>query len=185
MLPAAYIPFFAASMGAAGALIGLLFIAISIAPERTVGDTAAPVRAALAGNGFTALTDVFFISFVGLIPKPTIGPVLILVGTLSCVSTLRLAINLLRGRNGKRLSPMQFVRRTSLVATSLLIYGLQVWQGAQMVRASHLTSDAFAIVTILIILVYGLALVRMWALLGARRDSMFAWLSVLNDLDDD
>jgi membrane associated rhomboid family serine protease len=64
MLPAAYIPFFAASIGASGALIGLLFIAISIAPERTVGTMATPERAAVAGAAFTARSNVFFIALV-------------------------------------------------------------------------------------------------------------------------
>lgn len=184
MLPTAFIPFFAASMGAAGALIGLLFIAISIAPERTVGKTAPPERAALAGNAFTALTNVFFISFVGLIPRATVGPVTVTLGILSCVATIRLTINLLWTSEGRKsLTPTRLVRRMSLVAASLVIYGLEIWQGGQMVWAGVRTNDAFANITILIVLVYGLALMRMWSLLGARKDSFFAWFNILNDLD--
>lgn len=184
MLPAAYIPFFTASMGAAGALIGLLFIAISIAPERTVGKAAPPERVALAGNAFTALTNVFFVSLVALIPLATVGAVLILMGVLSCVATIRLAVNLLTGagRGGRRLSPLQIVRRLSLVLASLVIYGLQIWQGAQITAGAHGIA-AYSGAAILIVSIYGLALVRMWNLLGARKDSILAWFSVLNDLD--
>lgn len=183
MLPTAFVPFFAASMGAAGALIGLLFIAISIAPERTVGKAAAPERAALAGNAFTALTNVFFISLVALIPIAGVGPIVTLMGALSCAATVRLAISLLRRRaDGKRLTLTQLARRMSLIVASLVIYGLETWQGAQVATTSN--ADAIVVVTLLLVSIYGLALTRMWSLLGARKDSIFAWLNVLNDLEE-
>lgn len=183
MIPTAFAPFFTASVGAAGALIGLLFIAISIAPERTVGKTAAPERAALAGNAFTALTNVFFISLVALIPIAGVGPIVTLMGALSCVATLRLTVSLLRRHaDGKRLTLTQLARRMALVVASLVIYGLETWQGAQVPTTSN--ADAITVVTFLIVATYGLALARMWSLLGARKDSIFAWLNVLNDIED-
>ncbi|HEX8994849.1 MAG TPA: hypothetical protein VF812_02340 [Ktedonobacterales bacterium] len=185
MLPAAYIPFFTGSMGAAGALIGLLFIAVSIAPERTVGKAAAPERAALAGNAFTALTNVFFISLVALIPQATMGAILIVMGTLSCLATVRLAVNLLMGSGAaRRLSAPRIMRRSSLALASLTIYALEIWQGAQIVATGTHGGARFSAVAVLIVTVYGLALVRMWNLLGARNDSILAWFSVLNDLDE-
>ncbi len=186
MIPAGFIPFFTASAGAAGALIGLLYIAISIAPERTVGKSATPEREAVVANAYTALTNVFFITLVALIPAPSLGSVLLLVGVLSFVATLRLARNLFMGRwRGEgRLSPMQVARRLVLVMASLLIYGAQVWLGAQVQWAHIPVSGAFGVAAVQIVGVYGLALLRMWSLMGARKDSLFAWLSVLNDLDD-
>lgn len=185
MLPASFVPFFAASMGAAGALIGLLFIAISIAPERTVGKAAAPERAAVAGNAFTALSDVFFISLVALIPTPAFGYVVAVMGALSCVATLRLAFNLLQpGADGKRLTLLQVARRMSLVLASIIIYGMQVWQGIQVPRGPTHDTDAFIFVAFLLVAVYGIALARMWSLLGARKNSLFAWLNVLNDIEE-
>ena len=185
MLPAAFVPFFAASMGAAGALIGLLFIAISIAPERTVGKAAAPERAALTGNAFTALVNVFFISLVALIPTAGVGPVVGLMGAFSCVATSRLAINLLLRRDdGKRLTLTQLARRLSLIVASLVIYGLEIWQGFQLPTTANVNPDAIIFVAFLIVATYGLALTRMWSLLGARKDSVFAWLNVLNDIEE-
>lgn len=185
MVPASFTPFFAASMGAAGALIGLLFIAISIAPERTVGKAATPERAALAGNAFTALSDVFFISLVALIPTPAFGPIVGLMGALAFVATLRLAYKLLHpGADGKRLTLAQIVRRMSLVAASLIIYGLQVWQSFEVPGGSPHDTDVFVFISSLIVATYGIALARMWSLLGARKDSLFAWLNVLNDIEE-
>ncbi|HEY7849750.1 MAG TPA: hypothetical protein VIC27_06770 [Ktedonobacterales bacterium] len=187
MIPAAYIPFFAASVGASGALIGLLFIAISIAPERTVGKTAEPEREAIAGNVFTALSNVFFIGLVALIPVPALGYVLVIIGVSSCLATIRLAGRLFtEGKpTRRRLGLPGVARRLALVAASLVIYGSEVWWGAQTLLGAARRDDAIIATAFLIVGGYGLVLVRMWALLGARRQSIFSWLSVLNVADEE
>ena len=185
MLPAAYTPFFTAAVGSAGALIGLLFIAISIAPERTVGKSATPEREALAGNAFTALSNVFFISLVALIPAVTLGGALFALGGLSCVATIRLAASLFAGRWRRgRLSLVQIIRRFALVAASLTIYGTEVWLGARSLWGAEPTTTTFSAAAILIVGGYGLVLVRMWSLLGAQKDSFLAWFSLLNDVEE-
>jgi len=185
MLPAAYIPFFTAAVGSAGALIGLLFIAISIAPERTVGKSATLERAALAGNAFTALSNVFFISLVALIPAVMLGGALFALGIMACIATVRLATHLFSGgwRKG-RLGLVQIIRRFALVAASLTIYGMEVWLGARSLWGSEPTGTTFSAASILIVGGYALVLVRMWSLLGAHKDSFLAWFSLLNDVDD-
>ena len=145
---------------------------------------AAPERAALAGNAYTALVNVFFISLVALIPTAGVGPVVALMGALSCVATSRLAINLLRRDDGKRLTLTQLARRLSLIVASLVIYGLEIWQGFQIPTTANVNPDAIIFVAFLIVATYGLALTRMWSLLGARKDSVFAWLNVLNDIEE-
>jgi len=187
MLPAAYIPFFAASVGASGALIGLLFIAISIAPERTVGKTATPEREAVAGNAFTALSNVFFIGLVALVPEPGLGYALVIVGVSSALATIRLARRLFAGRGAQRqrLGPLDVARRLALVVASLFIYGTEVWWGMAMLLGAAHHNDPFIATSFLIVGGYGLVLLSMWSLLGARRESVFGWLSVLNDLDSE
>src|SRR5436309_3446471 len=49
--------FFLASSGASAALIGLLFVAVSIAPEKVFGSDAEAVRQAQALSAFTALVN--------------------------------------------------------------------------------------------------------------------------------
>src|SRR5260370_14693635 len=73
MVTAEYQPFLTSSVAASAALIGLLFVSISIAPERVFGEKAESARIAQALSSFTALTNVFFISFASLIPKLPIG----------------------------------------------------------------------------------------------------------------
>ena len=61
------------SAGAAAALIGLLFVAISIAPEHTILEDAPIERQGVASSTFTALVNAFFISVAALIPGANLG----------------------------------------------------------------------------------------------------------------
>src|SRR6266700_1855399 len=73
MVPAAFANFFVASTGAGAALVGLLFVALSIAPEQTVLEGASLEKRALATSAFTALLNAFFISLAALIPSSNLG----------------------------------------------------------------------------------------------------------------
>ena len=61
MIPAEFTNFFIASAGAGAALVGLLFVAVSLAPEQIVTRGAPVERRAVAGSAFTALINAFFI----------------------------------------------------------------------------------------------------------------------------
>ncbi len=63
-----YHDLFVASTGAAAAFIGLLFVAISIAPENVFGAVARREKSIRAQRAFIALGNVFFISLIALVP---------------------------------------------------------------------------------------------------------------------
>src|SRR5437867_4948576 len=65
--------FLSRQLRASAALIGLLFVAVSIAPETVFGSDAEAVRQAQALSAFTALANAFFISMASLIPDVRIG----------------------------------------------------------------------------------------------------------------
>lgn len=76
MVPSSFSNYFSAMVGAGGALIGLLLVAISIHPERTLGSRADAQRQAVAANAFSAMVNAFFVSAAGLIPgRNVIGPI--------------------------------------------------------------------------------------------------------------
>jgi len=68
MVPPELSNYFLATAGAGAALIGLLFVAVSIAPEQIVTRRAPMERQAVAASTFTALLNAFFISLGALIP---------------------------------------------------------------------------------------------------------------------
>ncbi len=73
MVPPEFANFFIASASAGGALVGLLFVAVSIAPEQIVAAQAPIERQAVATSAFTALMNAFFISLFALIPISTLA----------------------------------------------------------------------------------------------------------------
>jgi hypothetical protein len=60
MVPAEFNNFFVASASAGAALVGLLFVAVSIAPEHIVMANAPIERRAMSSSSFTALLNAFF-----------------------------------------------------------------------------------------------------------------------------
>jgi len=162
--PSAYQPFFAASMGVAAALLGLLFVAVSIAPERTVGAGAPVERQVVAESVFTALVNAFFVSMGGAIPDFNIGSVALALSAFALFQTVLAAW---------RLWPRQFalrllIQRLVLVVVALAIYGLQFSDAFNLARAPSPGLQIGSEANFLFAL-YAFALGRSWELLGARR----------------
>jgi hypothetical protein len=175
MITQTFTAYFAASAGAGAALIGLLFVAISIAPERTVMPEAPIQRQATATSAFTALVNAFFVSLSALIPGDSFGWAAAALAAFSLLNTLSLGARVLRHGGG----PMDYARHASPILLSLLVYGFELYYG---IRLAHNPADRDAPYAIADVLlgVYGFSLLRAWQLLGARRYGFFSWLSSLN-----
>ena len=178
MVPEAFINFFLASSGAAAALVGLLFVAVSIAPEHIVQANAPIERQAMAASSFTALLNAFFISLGALIPL-NIGTVIVLMSTIGLINSSFLAWNLLKER-GKWLN---VVRRVFLILASFIIYGFEFHTGILIIREPDIVGN-FYVLAALLLSVYGIGLTRAWQLLGARRYGIGGWLSPLRVLNE-
>lgn len=161
MIPAGYENFLIASTQASAALTGLLFVAVSIAPHRVFGERSEPDRQAQALSAFTALVNVFFISFAGLIPNQSIGLSTVVLGGLAVIQTLSLL----------RLLPGWWRQHTMLqglllFAGSCVLYGYEIATGLQIWSRPSDTHALTALFDILLF-AYGLGLARAWQVLGA------------------
>ena len=182
--------FFMASSGAAAALLGLLFVAVSIAPERTVASGAPLARQAVAASTFSAMLNAFFISLIALLPNSdprsasNAGIGAAILGTLGLVNSLRLAWMLLKEVLKEWRGWMSLVRRAFLVVAAGVIYGYELYYGGRLIAQP---TDIGALYTLagLIVAVYGVGLTRAWELLGAQRFGITGWLSVLGDHEDE
>src|SRR6266436_1566322 len=114
MVPPQFLDFFIASTGAGAALAGLLFVAVSLAPEQMVTRRAPMERQAVTGSAFTALINAFFISLFALIPHFNIGSGIVPFSSLCLVTSLIQAWHLLRLRKGWQ----SLLRRAFLVLLS-------------------------------------------------------------------
>jgi hypothetical protein len=178
MVPPQFTNFFLASSGAAAALVGLLFVAISVAPEHIVQANAPIERQAMAASSFTALLNAFFISLAALIPL-NIGTVILLMSTIGLINSSFLAWNLLKER-GRWLN---VARRVFLILVSFIIYGFEFYNAIVIIREPD-TVGNFYVLAGLLLGVYLIGLTRAWQLLGARRYGLGGWLSPLRELDE-
>jgi len=179
VVPPEFLNFFIASTGAGGALVGLLFVAVSLAPEQMVTRQAPVERQAVAGSAFTALINAFFISLTTLIPHFNIGTLIVIISLLSLLTSLIQAWSLMRLRKGWQ----SFLRRAFLVSLSLGLYGLELREGVGLI--SDPTQVGFVYGLLFVLLgAFALGLTRAWELLGAQRYGFGGWLSPLQDVHE-
>jgi hypothetical protein len=154
---AEYHDFFAASVGAAAGLIGLLFVSVSIAPERTFGASADRVRRADAERAFTAFANVFFVSLAALLPRSSVGAIAT-IAAIALIQVARLAISAWRARG-------ETVPWKELGLLSIAIYGLQLWLALRLISGAEIRDGLIWVVFGL----YSYALGTAWSLLGSRK----------------
>lgn len=149
--------FFSASVGASAALVGLLFVAVTLAPARVFGLEAHPKRRADAGRAFIALGNVFFVSLAGLIPQDGIG-VMLVVAVFSCVRLIREAI----------IASRIYSIREAVLSYGFASLGIYVAEFILVLRVA-LGYDSSMVGLIYVIFgLYAFALHASWRLLGAH-----------------
>lgn len=188
MVPTTFANFFLATAGAGDALIGLLFVAISINPERTFGPGAARERQGVAANAFTALVNAFFVSTGALIPGTNVGAVALVLGFVGILNSLALGLRLVRHQLGQQQRktplPLRLGRVLFMVAASLALYGYELSIAWRLLSAPTDVGSVYALASVLMG-VYGLGLLRAWELLGAPRSGLTGWLNPLANLEEE
>ena len=155
-----YTQFFSGTATVAGALVGLLFVALSVAPERLRGTTGSVEHQAIAATAFTALVDALFVSLIGLQPGDGLRYGAVALGGLGLTSSCGLAVRLWRARRTEALSR----RWPYLLGLIIAVYAAQVISG---IVVSSESSEADLTVTFLYVL-FGVGISRSWELLGLR-----------------
>jgi hypothetical protein len=163
MVPDSFTNFFIASASAGAALLGLLFVSISISPEDKIAEDAPIERRTSAQGALTLLINAFFLSLASLLPSNFGIPVTIF-ATLSFVLTLQNSINLLRPHpDASKLSSRLFI-----ALANLLTYVAQGYYGILLIMNPNNPVPVFALTNLLLV-VYVLGIVRAWQLLGGVR----------------
>ena len=161
MIPAEYSNFLVASTQASAALIGLLFVAVSIAPERVFGAGSEAARRAMALSSFTALANIFFISSGSLIPYLTFGVMVVVAGGVALSQSLSLLTLL-----GSWRREGTFFRGLTLFVISAGLYAYQIVIGVQLLYSPSSPGLLTAIES-LMLGIFAVGLARAWELLGA------------------
>jgi hypothetical protein len=163
MLPDDLRDFFVASAGVAGALIGLLFVAISVSAGRLAdGEAAAPVHRIRAGAALTAFTNALTISLFALIPGQRLAWTAVAVAGAGLAFIVASLLSLIRFR-------LLWSRR---VREAVFLVGLVVVLVVQLISGLRLhvrPSDAGIVNTIAVLVVVSflIGITRAWELIGA------------------
>ena len=156
-----YTNFFLGSVTVAGALTGLLFVALSVAQTRGRG-LESTERQAVAATAFTALVDSLWISLVALMPGSAqhnggIATASFLLGVLGVTSTASLTVRLWRARSEKELSR----RWPLLLPLILLMYAAQA-------ITAYTSPDPDRTGSTFVLVFFAVGIIRSWELLGLR-----------------
>ncbi len=160
MVPSDFEAFFAAAAGVAGALVGLLFVAISVSPNwgNTEHQALLDVR---AGVAFSALSDALVVSLFALVPGLALGGPALAVGLLGLSSCVGLALVL------RRTSPAPSGAQLLFIALQGAVFLFQAGV------ATHLLvdpgdADDVRTLAVLTVVFFIVGMARAWQLIGAR-----------------
>ncbi|MDQ2816100.1 MAG: hypothetical protein M3Z75_30720 [Actinomycetota bacterium] len=156
MVLAEFTGYFTAAAAAAGVLIGLLFVAVSLRSDTIFGAGAPAMGQAQAGSAFTSLANCFFVSLVALIPNAGLGSIAIIMSVLSLVATVRLHGQVTR----QELHLMMLV-------LSLLTFLFQLVIGILLVLSPGDQSPVYSLAYLEIAL-FAVALSRAWGLVQGK-----------------
>ena len=163
-----YEPFFTVSSGASAAILGLLFVAVTVVNSDDADPRTRERRTVLAGSAFLALIDAFFVSMVAL----TGGAVLfgissLVMATVGLLATSRLMRRAARAGNFSRGFP---TRRLNIAFASISAGGYSVQLGLGVALIADERSSALQRALVLLIVgLYGSALARAWEVMGIGR----------------
>jgi energy-coupling factor transporter transmembrane protein EcfT len=156
--------FFQASASVAGALIGLLFVAISVAPERILGPKASDVHGVRAAATLTAFSNALTVVLFGLIPGFDAGGAAVVVAV---IGLLFISAALLRVFTGWRAKQIQLVDVTFLVGL-LAVFVVQLLAGVGLSRHHGDLGDLQVLCT-LVVVCFLIGIERAWELVGGPR----------------
>lgn len=157
MVPDSFQAFFVASAGAGAALVGLLFVAISLQPERVFGASANLTHQLRATGAYLALVNAFLLSIIALIPGADLT---------FPAAALALVALLNTGRQS-----LQFIRRHEQAGLSagvvtfggLVIYLAELWIAYELMQG---VPGAIIGLCNVVVGIYTIGLLRSWELMG-------------------
>ncbi len=151
-----------ASASVAGALIGLLFVAISVAADRLAREEgAAQLHRVRAAAALTAFINVLAVSLFSLVPGHKIGPAALVMAIAGLVFVLAALLSLIRLRQVRLGTSHDALFLIGLI----LVFVFQLIEGADVV-AHPRDAGSVNTIAILVIVCALIGVARSWELIG-------------------
>jgi hypothetical protein len=162
MVPENVHDFFVACASVAGALIGLLFVAISVAAERLAREEArAQIHRIRAAAALTAFVDALAVSLFSLIPGQKIGPTAVAAASSGIVFVAAALLALIRVHQLRRGVLLDVVFLFGLLIT----FVVQLINGADVLAQPGNSSAVYTIAS-MVIICFLIGIARAWELIG-------------------
>ena len=160
MVPDDLHDFFVAAAGVAGALIGLLFVAISVVGDKLTSHDDGPLHRVRAAAALTAFTNALVVALFALVPGDLADAALtIAVVGLVFVGAALLSLRRLRGFEWRMLWDLAFLAGLVAVFVQQLLAGIRLHGGEQV----HSTVATLAT---LVVICFLIGIARAWQLIG-------------------
>ena len=167
MVPDNFHDFFVAAASVAGALIGLLFVAITVAGERLARVRAeTQIHRIRATAALTAFTNALTVSLFALIPGHKVGPTAVAVSAVGLTFVTAVLLSLVRLGLLRRGQMRRGTARDALFLLGLVvIFAIQLAEGVVII-ASPDNTGAVDTIAILVIVCFLGGIGRSWELIG-------------------
>jgi hypothetical protein len=162
VVPESVRDFFLASGGAAAALIGLLFVAVSVSWQQFARAKAeGQLHRVRASAALTAFTNALAVSLFALIPGHKIGPVAAAVAVVGLMFVAASLLSLIR------LRPLRWgILRDALFLIGLVVtFVIQLIEGIDVIARPG-DSGAVNTIAILVVVCFLIGVARAWELIG-------------------
>jgi hypothetical protein len=164
--------FFVASASVAGALIGLLFVAISVAPERVLGPEASEVHGVRAAATLTAFSNALTVSLFALVPGFHVGGPATAVALVGLVFILRALLSVTPSWRAGRFQ----WRDLSFLVGQFILFIVQLVAAIKLDQNESSSGDLQTI-CVVVVVCFLIGIERAWELVGGPHFSIGRFLA--------
>jgi hypothetical protein len=180
VIPDGFHDFFVAAAGVAGALVGLLFVAVSVTQERLAKEGESQLHRVRASAALTSFSNALAVSLFVLIPGIGIAWPAITVASLGLFFVTASLMSLIRLRGQHHTSP----RDALFLAGQAIAFVIQLIAGISAVD-SGVDASATRAVAIIVIVSFLIGIARAWELIGGPEIGLFRELALLGHRDSE
>ena len=173
MIPADFSAFFISMAGVGATLFGLIFVAVSIAPESFATEKAPLDRQVKATAAYTALLNPLIISLFALVPHQQIGIAVMTASLISLANTFTLALSLLQNKEQR----YERVRHSLFILGGFTLYGYETYFAVRLLQFPQEIFGFYGLANILIV-IYIFGVIRAWELIGIRQFRVKNWFDI-------